>query len=156
MHNTFCVFARHFYEPRYDEHTTAYLAMADALCETMPSAFHSEASRRNAFEATFGLLDKDLTLHLEYHLSANDSDSNIKESGARPDVAKSIRYKGGSLVLMLEEFKNEGGNAYMQICRAYEVLCGDPKVARLVKFGNPLFLLCVLGMYQTSILNHTS
>ena len=38
----------------------------------------------------------------------------------------------------------------MQICRSYEVLCGDPKFEHLVRFGNPMFLLCVLGMCQSS------
>jgi hypothetical protein len=38
-----------------------------------------------------------------------------QESGARPDVAKTIPYKGGALVLMLEEFKNEDGDT---ICKS--------------------------------------
>jgi len=155
MHKAFCDFTRHFHEPCLDGDTADYLIMAGHLCRTMPSAFDSEAARRNAFELIFCSLDKGLTQHLEYPLSANVSVSQVKESGARPDVAKTISYEGGSLVLMLEEFKNEEGDAYMQLCRAYEVFCGDPKVERLVTFGNPVFLLCVLGMFQAFIPNHT-
>ena len=81
--------------------------------------------------------------------------STAKVSGAWPDVARSIPWSGGTLVLMLEEFKNEVGDSYMQICRYYEVLCGDPKAKLLVEFGNPMFLLCILGMYQAFIWNHT-
>ena len=78
----------------------------------------------------------------------------VEESGAGANVARSIPWEGGALVLMLAEFKNEVGDSYMQICRSYEVLCGDPKVKLLVEFGNPMFLLCILGMYQTFIPNH--
>ena len=155
MHKVFCDFTRHFHEPALDEHTADYLLMADKLCEEMPSAFDSEEARRKAFETIFNSLDEDLTQHLEYHLSANISNSKVRESGARPDVAKTIQYKGGTLVLMLEEFKNEDGDTYMQICRRYEVLCGNPNVEPLVEFGNPVFLLCVLGMSRPFIPDHT-
>jgi len=149
MHRAFCDFTRHFHEPCLDTDTANYLIMAGKLCQEMPSAFESEAHRRAAFEDIFLSLDKDLTQHLEYPLSGQVSIAQVKESGARPDVAKTISYEGGALVLMLEVFKNEVGDTYMQICRAYEVLCGDPKVERLVKFGNPVFLLCVVGMYHS-------
>ena len=155
MHKAFCEFTRHFHEPCLDKDTANYLTMAGKLCRVMPSAFDSEVHRRNAFEDVFNSLDKGLTQHLEYPLSAHVSIAQVKESGPRLDVAKTISYEGGGLVLMSEVFKNEDGDAYMQICRAYEVLCGDPKVERLVKFGNPVFLLCVVGMYQAFIPNHT-
>jgi hypothetical protein len=121
MHKAFCDFTRHFHEPCLDEDTATYLTMASDLCQTMPSAF-------DAFEFIFRSLDNGLMQHLEYPLSANVSISKVKESGARPDVAKTIPYKGGALVLMLEEFKNEDGDTYMQVSRAYKVLCGDPKL----------------------------
>ena len=151
MHKVFCDFTRHFHDPALDEHTADYLLMADKLCEEMPSAFDSEDARRVAFETIFRPLDEDLTQHLEYHLSANVSNSKVRESGARPDVAKSIPWTEGTLVLMLEEFKSENGDTYMQICRSYEVLCGSPNVEPLVKLGNPVFLLCVLGMSRPFI-----
>ena len=155
MHKAFCDFTRDFHEPCLDEYTIDYLAMAGELCQSMPSAFDSEVQRRDTFERIFLSLDKGLTQHLEYPLSGQVSTAQVKASGAGPDVAKTIPYEGGGLVLMLEEFKMEDGDAYMQICRAYEVLCGDPKVERLVKFGNPVFLLCVVGMYQAFIPNHS-
>jgi len=71
----------------------------------------------------------------------------VSKNLARLDVAKTIPYEGGILVLMLGKFKNEHGDIYMQICREYEVLCEDPKVEHLVGFGNPVFLLCILAMY---------
>jgi hypothetical protein len=155
MHKAFCDFTRHLDEPRFDEHMEEYLIMARKLCQEMPSAFESEAARRGVFESIFRSLDDGLMPHLEYHLSADDSILNTEESSARPDVAKTIPYKGGALVLMLEQFEDEVGDTYMQICRAYEVLCEDPKVELLVKFGNPVFLLCVLGMYRTFLSNRT-
>jgi hypothetical protein len=155
MHKAFCDFTRHLHEPRFDEHMEEYLIVARRLCQEMPSAFMSEPARRDAFESVFHSFDNGLTQHIEFHLSADDSTSNIKESSARPDVVKTIHYKGGTLVLMLEEFKNEVGDAYMQICRTYEVLCGDPKAEPLVKSGYPVFLLCVIRMYRTIIPNHT-
>jgi len=155
MHKAFCDFTRHFHEPCLDEDVADYLIMAGKLCQAMPSAFNTEGDRRDTFERIFLSLDKRLTQHIEYPLSGQVSSAQVKESGARPDVAKTISYEGGALVLMLEVFKNEVGDTYMQICRAYEVLCGDPKVERLVKFGNPVFLLCVIGMYQAFIPNHS-
>jgi len=95
------------------------------------------------------LLDPNLMQNLEYYLPANSTVLSVRASGAQPDVAKIISYEGGSLVLMLEEFKNEYGDIYMQICWVYEVLCENPKVECLVQFGNPVFLLCILGMYQS-------
>ena len=131
--------------------------MAGALCNEMPSAFDSETltARRDAFEAIFHPFSEGLTRHCEYRISANDTTSMVEETGAGAGVARSIPWKGGALVLMLEEFKNEVGDSYMQICHSYEVLSGDFKVKLLVEFGNPMFLLCILGMYQTFILNHT-
>jgi len=155
MHKAFCVFANRFHQPSLDEHLTPYLPMADKLCWTMPSAFDSEDARRDYFESIFILLDQNLTQNLEYHLPANSTVLSVRTCGARPDVAKTISYEGGNLVLMLEEFKNEHGDIYMQICRVYEVLCEDPKVECLLEFGNPVFLLCILGMYQSLILNNT-
>ena len=155
MHKVFCDFTRHFHQPALDEHTADYLLMADKLCEEMPSAFDSEDARRLAFETIFQSLDRGLTQHLEYHLSASASSLMANESGARPDVAKTIPYQGGALVLMLEGFRNEDGDTYMQICRRYEVLCEDPKVEPLVKFGNPVFLVCILGMSWPFTPDHT-
>ena len=122
--------------------------MADRLCTEMPSTFNDETDRQGAFESIFRSLDKNLTAHREYHAPRIGTSSTVKESGAKQDVTKSIPWNGGSLVLMLEEFKNEGGNAYMQVSRSYEVLCGSPAVNPLVEFGNPMFLLCIMGMYQ--------
>jgi len=155
MHKAFCDFTRHFHEPCLDEDTADYLIMASKLCQTMPSAFDSEVQRRDTFERIFSSLDKGLTQHIGYPLSGQVSIAQVKESGARPDVAKTISYEGGALVLMLEVFRDEDGDAYMQVCRAYEVLCEDPKIERLVKFGNPVFLLCVVGMYQAFTPNHS-
>ena len=155
MHRAFCAFTHHFHQPTLDEHTPKYLLMAGELCSQMPSAFDNEVARRDAFEAIFQSLDESLTPHREYQLSGIDKISTVKESGVRPDVARSILWSGGTLVLMLEEFINEVGDSYMQICRSYEVLCGDPKVKLLVEFGNPMFLLCILGMYPAFIRNHT-
>ena len=153
MHKVFCDFTRHLHEPTLDKHTVKYLTMADELCQKMPSAFESATARRVAFEAIFSSLDQDSTQH-EYPLMTNVSISNVKESGAM-FVAKAIPYKGDYLVLMLEGFENEDedgdGDIYMQICRAYEVLCEDPKVEPF----NPVFLLCILGMYQTFNSNNT-
>jgi len=149
MHKAFCDFTRWYHDPCLEEHTADYLTMADELCQKMPSPFDTEIARRDAFETIFRSLDKHLTQHQEYPLSAHISISNVKESGARPDVAKTIPYDGGSLVVMLEEFNNEHGDIYMQICRVYEVLCAHPKVQRMVEFGNPVFLLCILGTYRT-------
>ncbi len=129
--------------------------MAGKLCDEMPSAFGSEILRRDAFETIFYSLDESLTRHDEYQVSANASDSTVKESGARPHVAKSIPGERGPLFLLLEEFKNEDRDSYMQLCRSYEVHCGDAKIERLVKFGNPMFLVCIQGMYQTFIPDHT-
>lgn len=154
MHKAFCDFTRYLHEPCLDEHTPEYIIMADKLCGEMPSAFDSDIARRDAFEAIFLSLDRDLRPHLGYHLSAGGSISHSEESDPEPDVVKTIKGRG-SLVLMLEVFKNEGGDAYMQICRAYEVLCEDPKVEPLLKFGNPVFLLCIIGMHQTFIPIHT-
>jgi hypothetical protein len=152
MHSAFCTFTRHFYEPLLDDHTPKYLTMAEKLCKTMPSAFSSEPERRDAFEAIFQPLDETLEPHVEYSLSGSISTS-VKESGSRPDIAKTI-FKG-SLVLMLQGFKLEEGDIYMQICRAFEVLSEQAKFKHLLKFGNPVFLLCVLGMYQMFIPNNT-
>ena len=154
MHKAFCDFTRWYHDPCLDEHTADYLTMADELCQKMPSAFDSEIARRDAFETIIRSLDKDLTQHREHPLSGHIPASEVKESGARPDVAKTIMYDGGSLVVMLEDFTNEHGDIYMQICRAYEVLCGDPTVERLVELGNSVFLLCILGMYQIFIPNN--
>jgi hypothetical protein len=155
MHMAFCDFYRHFHEPCLDKRIVKYLVMADKLCQIMPSSFSSEPARRDAFERIFRSLDEGLTPHVECHLSVDNSFSRVREPGGRSDMAKTIPYKRGALVLMLEEFKNEAGDAYMQICRAYEILCGDPKVEHLVKCGNPVFLLCVIGMCRTFITNHT-
>lgn len=155
MHKAFCDFIRDFHEPCLDAQTAKYLTLANDLCQVMPSAFPSELARRNAFEDIFVSLDKDLVSHVELPLPATVSALNVNESGAGPDVAKMIQYAGRSVVLMLEEFKNDEGDAYMQICRAYEVLCAGPMGERLVKFGNPVFLLCILGMYQMVIPNNT-
>jgi hypothetical protein len=152
MHPAFCTFTRHFYEPLLDEHTPKYLTMADKLCKKMPSAFSSEPDRRDVFEDIFQQLDETLEPHIEYSLSGSTSTS-IRESGGRPDIAKTILK--GHLVLMLQEFKLEEGDVYMQICRAFEVLSEQAKFKHLLKFGNPVFLLCVLGMYQMFILNNT-
>ncbi|PVF91268.1 hypothetical protein CPB86DRAFT_366083 [Serendipita vermifera] len=152
MHPAFCTFTRHLHEPLLDEHTPKYLTMADKLCQVMPSAFNSEAARRDAFEAIFQPLDDTLEQHVEYSLSANAL-IKTQEPGARPEVAKPILK--GLLVLTLREFKLEEGDAYMQICRAFEVLSDRPKSKLLLKFGNPMFLLCVLGMYQMFIPNNT-
>jgi hypothetical protein len=151
LHKSFCDFTRHFLEPNLNTNTTKYLVMAGKLCDSMPSAFDSQVHRRDAFEAIFHSLDQSLMRHDEYHLSASPSDSTVKQSGGRPNVVRPIPWKGAGLVLLLEEFKNEVGDSYMQICRSYEVLCEDPKAEQLVKFGNPMFLLCVQGMYQTFI-----
>jgi hypothetical protein len=147
MHAAFCTFTRQFHEPLLDEGTALYLNMANKLCEVMPSAFDSDRHRRDAFEDIFCLPDVGMTQHIELSLSAQVSTAT--ESGARLNVAKSIPFEGGHLLYLLEEFKVEPlGDVYMQICRAYEVLCGEAKNERLSKFGNPAFLLCVLGRYQ--------
>jgi hypothetical protein len=147
MHEAFRVFTRQFHEPLLDEHTALYLNMANRLCETMPSAFDSEGHRRDAFEEIFSLPDVRLTQHMESSLSANVSTATGTGTGL--DVAKTIPVEGGHLLLLLEGFRGEPlGDGYMQICRAYEVLCGEAKNKRFVKFGNPAFLLCVLGRYQ--------
>ena len=104
MHKAFCDFTRHFHEPHLNQDTAEYLSMADTLCATMPSAFNSEVARRDAFEKVFSSLDKSLTTHTEHQYSA-PSISKVKEPDSRPDVAKCISYNGGSLLLMLEEFK---------------------------------------------------
>ncbi|PVF98029.1 hypothetical protein CPB86DRAFT_391033 [Serendipita vermifera] len=152
MHPAFCTFTRHFHEPLLDRHTPKYITMADKLCKVMPSAFNSEPARRDAFEAIFQSFDETLEQHIEYSLSAPGS-TKIQESSGRPDVAKTIFQ--GRLVLILQEFKLEEGDAYMQICRSFEVLSDQPKFKSLLKFGNPMFLLCVLGMYQMFIPNNT-
>jgi hypothetical protein len=148
MHPAFCDFTRQFHEPLLDDDTAVYLNMANKLCEAMPSAFDSESDRLAAFEEIFILPDIGLFQHLEFPLSAKVS--TAMESGARLDVAKSIPFKEGHLLLLLlKEFEGETlGDVYMQICRAYEVLCGETRNAPLLKFGNPVFLLCVLGRYQ--------
>ncbi|PVG00116.1 hypothetical protein CPB86DRAFT_782982 [Serendipita vermifera] len=146
MHAAFCNFTRHFHEPPLDENTTKYLTIANELCQVMPSAFDSENARRETFERYFAPIDKDLKPHIEFFLSPKVS--TVTESGGRVDVAKTIDYKGGHLTVLLEEFKVEStGDAYMQICRSYEVLCEEEKNKHLLKFGNPMFLLCVLGPY---------
>lgn len=142
MHKAFCDFARDFRQPCLDEQTEEYLAVANKLCQEMPSAFKTELARRKAFEKIFVSLDNSLIPIPEYSISEDVSDLNVKESGA-----KLIWHGMGTLVLMLEEFKNADGDAYMQICRVYEDLCADPEVKRLVEFGNPVFLLCIHGMY---------
>jgi hypothetical protein len=145
MHAAFRVFTRQFHEPLLDEDTALYLNMANRLCEAMPAAFDSERHRRDAFEEIFCLPGVGLTQHTESSLSV----STPTESGAGLDVAKTIPVEGGHLLLLLEGFRGEPlGDGYMQICRAYEVLCGEAKNKRLLKFGNPAFLLCVLGRYQ--------
>jgi hypothetical protein len=147
MHAAFCNFAHYFHEPLLDEHTTEYLKMADRLCEVMPSAFDSERHRLDVFERIFYLPDAVLRQHIEFSLSAEVSTAK---------VAKIIDCEGGSLVLLLEEFKMEStGDVYMQICRSYEVLCGEANNERLLKFGNPVFLLCVFGRPEMSIPNST-
>lgn len=146
MHVAFCNFTRHFHEPILDEHTPKYLTMADKLCQTMPSAFESEGDRRDAFKSIFLSLGKDLRQNTEFSLSVKVSAA--EESGTRPDVANTIGHEGGHLVLLLGEFEVEStGDIYMQTCRSYEVLCEEPKNERLLRFGNPVFLLCVLGPY---------
>jgi hypothetical protein len=139
MHMAFCNFMRCFHEPLADEE---YLTMANKLCDVMPSAFNSEDERLKAFEEIF-YSDASLRQHREYSLLAKPS--TVRESGGRVDVAKSIDFGKSHLVLLLQEFKNEIGNPYMQSCRTYEVLCGDEKNQPLLEFGNPAFLLCVLG-----------
>ena len=120
--------------------------MANKLCDVMPSAFDSEADRRSAFEKIFTGLTPGLTQHIELQLET----STATESGARIDAGKSIPFEGGNLLALLEEFKGESlGEVYMQICRAYEVYCEEAKNESLLKFGNPAFLLCVLGRYQS-------
>ncbi|KAG8783397.1 hypothetical protein FRC15_005267 [Serendipita sp. 397] len=149
MHPAFCTFTRHFYEPLLDEHITKYLSTSKQLCQVMPSAFDSEKARREAFEEIFGSLDMKVQSHVEFYISPKVSQvSTVMESGGTTDVVKTINYGGGHLVLILEEFKVEStGDAYMQICRSYEGLCGDAKNESLLKFGNPTFLLCILGPY---------
>jgi hypothetical protein len=148
MHTAFCNFTRHFHEPLLDEYTHKYLSMADKLCHVMPSAFNSEEDRRDAFEKIFSSLDGGLKSHTDFFLSAEASIT--EEPGTRPNVAKTIDYEGGDLVILLEEFQGEPtGDLYMQISRSYEVLCEDSKNERLLKFGNPMFLLCVLGMCRS-------
>ncbi|KAG8769426.1 hypothetical protein FRC15_004593, partial [Serendipita sp. 397] len=121
MHAAFCHFTHHFHDPTMDEHTPKYLNMAEDLCREMPSAFDNEADRRRAFEKIFVPLDEKLDQHIEFSLEAKVS--TAKETGGGPDVAKTVKYNGGNLVLLLEEFKMESdGDVYMQICRAYEVL----------------------------------
>jgi hypothetical protein len=118
--------------------------MADELCEEMPSAFDSEIRRRDDFEKIFGSLDITLRQHTKFSLLAE-----VSTSGARADVAKTMDCEGGDLVLLLEEFKMEStGDVYMQICRSYEVLCEGTRNKRLLNFGYPVFLLCVLGRYR--------
>lgn len=150
MHKAFCDFTRHFLQPRLDTETTEYLLMAGKLCDEMPSAFGSEIQRRDAFDAIFSSLDDRLTRHNEYRVSASASNPTVRESGARPDVARSIPGTAGPLILLLEDHKNGDGDSYMQVCRSYEVLCGGPKVEQLVKFGNPMFLVCIQGIYEHS------
>ncbi|KAG8824328.1 hypothetical protein FRC18_010548 [Serendipita sp. 400] len=149
MHPAFCTFTCHFYEPLLDEDITKYLLTSEQLCRVMPSAFDSEKARRQAFEAIFGSLDMKLQSHVEFYISPKVSQvSAVVESGGTTDVVKTINYGGGHLALILEEFKVEStGDAYMRICRSYEVLCGDAKNESLLKFGNPTFLLCILGPY---------
>jgi hypothetical protein len=130
MHTAFCSFLRYFHEPFPDEE---YLTMANKLCEVMPSAFDSEHHRLVAFEEIF-YSDADLRQHIE-----SAKISTATESGGRVD------FGNGHLVLLLQEFKNEIGDPYMQSCRTYEVLCGEEKNRHLLEFGNPAFLLCVLG-----------
>jgi hypothetical protein len=147
MHAAFCNFARHFHDPPLDEHTSQYLCMAEKLCDEMPSAFNSERDRRDAFENIFHSPNGALKQHVEFFVSPKIS--TAKESVARPDVVKTIDREGGPLVLVLEEFKMESeGDVYMQICRSYEVLCGEARNERLVNFGYPVFLLCVLGRHR--------
>jgi hypothetical protein len=147
MHAAFRVFTRQFHEPLLDEDTALYLNMANRLCETMPSAFDSEGHRRDAFEDIFNLPDVGLTPHKEFPLSAKPSTAT--ESGARLDMAKSLPFGRGLLLPLLEEFKGElTGDVYMQICRAFEIWCAQATNTRLLKFGNPAFLLCILGRYQ--------
>jgi hypothetical protein len=136
MHTAFCNFIRYFHEPLADEE---YLIMANKFCEVMPSAFDSERQRLDAFEEIF-YSDAELRQHIEFSLSAKPS--TAAESGSR---VKTIDYGKGHLVLLLQEFEKEIGDPYMQSCRAYEVLCGEAKNQRLLEFGNPAFLLCVLG-----------
>jgi hypothetical protein len=145
MHAAFLYFTRHFHEPLLDEHTSRYVSIADKLCEEMPSSFDSENDRRASFKKFFGSLDVG---HIELFLSAKVS--TAEESVARFNVAKTIvDCEGDHLVLLLEEFKLESTeDVYMQICRSYEVLCGEEKNERLLKFGYPVFLLCVLGRYR--------
>ncbi|PVG00641.1 hypothetical protein CPB86DRAFT_729011 [Serendipita vermifera] len=150
MHTAFCKFTHHFHEPPLDEHTPKYLSIADKLCQAMPSAFDSESDRRRDFEKIFVALDEKLEQHIEFFLSKKAS--TAKESTGYVDVAKTID-EGGSVVVLFEEFKVEStGDAYMQICRSYEVLCAETKTEPLLKFGYPAFLLCVLGMYRNVVL----
>jgi hypothetical protein len=147
MHADFRVFTRQFHEPLLDENTALYLNMANALCQVMPSAFDSEDHRRDAFEKIFSVPGVELTPHKEYPLSPKVSTAT--ESGTRLDMPKTISFKGGRLVPLLEEFKEElTGDVHMQICRGFEVWCAQEQNERLLKFGNPVFLLCVAGGYQ--------
>ncbi|CAG8667674.1 15633_t:CDS:2, partial [Acaulospora colombiana] len=147
MHTAFCKFVHRFYEPLEDDHTSKYLSIADKLCQAMPSAFDTESHRQRIFEEIFYPLDKGLTPRPDFTLEARPS--TVLESAGQVDMAKTTVYKGGELVLMLEEFKLEcTGDAYMQNCRSYEVLCGEAKNQQLVNFGYPIFLLCVLGIIE--------
>ncbi|PVG00171.1 hypothetical protein CPB86DRAFT_755649 [Serendipita vermifera] len=146
MHTAFCKFIRHFHEPLLDGHTSEYLSIADKLCQVMPSAFDSENARQAAFEEIFSSFDDDLRSRKELPLEAKPS--TVVESTGKVDMAKTIGCKEGELVVLLGEFKAEStGDAYMQVCRSYEVLCGAAKNTHLLKFGYPMFLLCVLGPY---------
>ena len=159
MNTAFCDFARLFHDPLLDEHTPEYLNMASKLCGDMPSAFKNEHHRRKHFEKIFLSLDPELNTPVEHTISPEDStatDSEVMDSGARANAVKAIDFQGGSLVLLLQEFKVEStGDVYMQICREYEVLCGEEKNECLLEFGNPVFLLCILGKSWLSIPNNT-
>lgn len=84
-------------------------------------------------------------------LSQQRSVSTANEFNIRDDVNKDTGYRGPYLFSLLKGVEAElAGNVYMQICRSYEVLCEDAEVAGLFKFGNPMFLPCIFGMYQKS------
>jgi hypothetical protein len=94
--------------------------MADNLCQKMPSHFNSEVARRAAFEKIIHPLDQKLESREWFILSAKNSTAN--GSTSKLGAVKTIKYEGGHLVLLLEGFEVESTeDAYMQICRAYEV-----------------------------------
>lgn len=147
MHRAFCDFYSDFHDPPLDKHTHKYISIASKLCEKMPGAFDSARERQDAFEAIFAPLYRDLGLEKRSEFSIQPKFSSAKESSA--SVAKGINTKeGGDLILLLEVFKLEPTeDVYMEVCRTFEVYVEDKKNTSLLKFGTPMFLLCILGLY---------